>query len=588
MRRRRQTAAAPERDRRSVRLLGLAIFAAALGARLLFWQATPDRAWGWTAYFKGDAPLWLDWARAIELGARFELGLPIHPPGAAYLVALLWNGQASGIPFLRFAWAAIGALVPLVVFLAAARSFGLSVAAFAGCWTALSSGLLVLSTSINNETPYLALAVASVALTGDLRDRPPRGRLALWSAVNGVACLFRVEHVLFWILAFAFLAAGWVRRSGSGAFRWAAASLFFFALPLVPWHLSAWRAIRRFNTEPRIMTPVEERAVSGVERRLAGLTWTPEALRERDRLPAFLRRTASAFVLATVAHRGRGEVRAEDFAILEQAFGYRPRPLDRFPFVSSYGPLNFALANHAGATGGFDRSPLEEPPPLTGGAATYPTFLIQGLPPADLTFVYPPHLKLFNEGGSIGWRWIREHPGAFARLGAKKLAIFWSGAASGLTGWNLPMGLSGPRRRVDMVSADADLPAVVWRSAIGIVCLTGIVLAGRRAALVPWLLLLATRLAVTLLFFGYARQGAMAIPIVAILLALAVERVLHVRPSRLAFAVLAVGVTLEAARFVSKPQVRLDGARIGRSDPHPPDEHDAHHLEVNEGSPGRR
>jgi hypothetical protein len=112
--------------------------------------------------------------------------------------------------------------------------------------------------------------------------------------------------------------------------------------------------------------------------------------------------------------------------------------------------------------------------------------------------------------------------------------------------------------------------------------LTGIVLAGRRAALVPWLLLLATRLAVTLLFFGYARQGAMAIPIVAILLALAVERVLHVRPSRLAFAVLAVGVTLEAARFVSKPQARLDGARIGRSDPHPPDEHDAHRLETNE------
>jgi hypothetical protein len=580
VRRRRKTTASPERDRRSIRLLGLAIFVAALAIRLLFWQATADRGWGWTAYFKGDAPLWLEWARAIELGSTFELGLPIHPPGAAYLVALLWNGHESGVPILRFAWAAIGALVPLVVFLAAERSFGLRVAAFAGCWTALSSGLLVLSTSINNETPYLALAVASVALTGDLRDRPQTGRLALWSAVNGIACLFRVEHALFWILALAFLAVGWIRRSRSSAFRWIAASLFFFALPLAPWHLSAWSAIRRFNQEPRILTPIEERAVTGVERELADLTWTADAIAERERLPAFLRRTASAFVLATVAHRGGDEVRAEDFAILEQAFGYRSRPLHRFPFVSSYGPLNFALANHAGATGGFDRSLLEEPPPLSRGASSYPAFLVQGLPPPDLTFVYPPHLELFNEGYSTGWRWIRERPGAFARLAARKLAIFWSGAASGLTGWNLPMGLSGSRRPVDMVSPDADAPAVVWRSAIGIVCLAAIVFARRRPALVPWLLFLATRVAVTLLFFGYARAGATAIPVIAVLLALAVERWLHVRPSRLAVVALAIGVSLEAARFSSRPGVSIDGSPVGATDRFPPDEHAEHRIEV--------
>jgi hypothetical protein len=580
VRKRRRPPAPPARDRRIVRILALAIFAGALAARLFFWLATPDRAWGWTAYFKGDAPLWLDWARAIELGSRFELGLPIHPPGAAYLVALLWNGQASGIPFLRFAWAAIGALVPLAVFLAAERSFGLRVATFAGCWTATSSGLLVLSTSINNETPYLVLAIASVALMGALSDRPRTGRLALWSAANGVACLFRVEHVLFWILALTFLAVGWVRGSGSRASQWVAASILFFALPLVPWHLSAWSAIRRFNEQPRILTPVEEHAVAGVEGQLAGLRWTPDARRERDRLPAFLRRTASAFVLATVAHRGGGEVRAEDFGILEQAFGYRPRPLDRFPFVSSYGPLNLALANHAGATGGFDRSPLEEPPPLAGGAASYPAFLVQGLPPADLTFVYPPHLKLFNEGDSIGWRWIRQHPGDSARLAAKKLSIFWSGAASGLTGWNLPMGLSGRRRAVDAVAADSDAPAVVWRAAIGLVCLAGIFFGARRAALVPWLLFLATRIAVTLLFFGYVRTGATAIPVIAILAGLAVERWLRARPSRLAVAVLAVGVAVEAARFVSRPVVSIDGGHVGATDRLPSDEHSEHRIEV--------
>jgi hypothetical protein len=583
--RRRAPVPAPPRDRRLVRLAALAVFAAALAVRIFFWFSTADRSWGWTAYFKGDAPLWLDWARALETGSTFELGLPIHPPGAAYLVSLLWEGDASGIAFLRFAWVLLGALVPLAVFLAAERSFGLRVAAVAGCWTSLASGLLVLSTSINNETPYLTLAVASVALTGDLRDRPRRGRLALWSAVNGVACLFRVEHVLFWILALAFLAVGWIRLSRSGAFRWVAASLFFFALPLVPWHLSAWSAIRRFNTEPRIMTPVEERAVTGVERQLAGLTWTPDARRERDQLPAFLRRTASAFVLATVAHRGGDEVRGGDFAILDQAFGYRPRPLHRFPLVSSYGPLNFALANHAGATGGFDRSPLEEAPPLSGGASSYPAFLVQGLPPADLTFVYPPHLKLFNEGYSIGLSWIREHPGDFARLVARKLAIFWSGAASGLTGWSFPVGLSGVRRPVDMVTPGDDAVATIWRIALLLAAAAGVVAGRRNRALVPWLLFLATRLAATVLFFGYGRQGATAIPALAVLFGLAVERTVPARAARLAIPVLAIGVALEAARFVSKPQVRLDGAVIGPADPYPPDEHDAHRVAVNEESP---
>jgi hypothetical protein len=108
----------------------------------------------------------------------------------------------------------------------------------------------------------------------------------------------------------------------------------------------------------------------------------------------------------------------------------------------------------------------------------------------------------------------------------------------------------------------------------------GIVFAARRVALVPWLLFLGTRLAVTLLFFGYARAGATAIPVIAILLALAVERWLHVRPSRLAFAALAIGVTLEAARFVSRPGVSIDGSPVRATDTLSPAEHAEHRIEV--------
>ena len=570
----------PPRDRHSVRVLALGIFAAALATRLLFWQATADRAWGWTAYFKGDAPLWLEWARAIAAGKPFELGLPIHPPGAAYLAAFFWNELPSGIPFLRLSWIFLGSLVPLLVFLAAERSFGLRVAAVAGCWTAISSGLLVLSTSIDNETPYLVLAVGSIWLVEDLRERPKSGRLLLWSAVNGIACLFRVEHLLFYVLLLGFLAVGWIRRSGLRGVRRAAVSLLFFVLPLTPWHLSSWGAIRRFNEEPRQLNPTEESAVSAVENRLASVPWAPEARRERDRLPAFLRRTASAFVLATVAHRGGREVRAEDFGILDQAFGYRPKPLHRFPFVSSYGPLNFALANNGRATGGFDRSLLADPPPLAGGAASYPAFLVQGLPPGDLTFVYPPHLRLFNDGYSIGARWIAQHPSDFLALAGRKLTTFWSGAASGLTGWNFPTGMSGPRRAVDMVAPDDDALAIGWRVMVLLAALVGIVVARHRVAIVPWLLFLATRLAAAVLFFGYARQGAAAIPVIALLVAFALERWIPSRVARLAIPVLVAGVGLEARRLVLNPEVRLDGAAVFDRDAQSPADHADHRLEV--------
>ena len=575
------------KDRRTRRLLALAIFAAALVSRVLFWRASPDRDMAWTAYFQGDAPVWLDYARAIEVGRPFELGLPIHPPGAAWLVALLWNGVPSGVPFLRFAWAVLGALAALLVFLAAARSFPLRAAAVAGVWSAASTGLLVLSTSVNNETPYLVLVAGSLWFFEDLRKRPRIGRLALWSIANAVACLFRVEHLLFYVLGLALFAGIWTRMDGRRALRLAAASLFFFALPLVPWHATAWSAIARFNREPRPLTPVEESAVTGVEEATRGIAWTPEASRMRDDLPGFARRTGAAFVLATAAHRGIRTIGVPEFRVLEQAFGYAPEGLSRYPFVSSYGPLNFALANNAGADGGFDRSLLERPPPLAGGAAGYPSSLVRGLPPADLSFVYPAHVQLVNQGYSIGARWIRDHPSDFARLAVRKLAIFWRGAASGFTGSNVPMGLSGTRRAVDLVTAEGGI-ATAWSLAVLAVALAGLLAGGGETAAVPWLLFLASKVVVTVLFFGYARQGTTVIPVVALLAGLAAERWVFPRASSLtdravvrgAVAVLLLAVAVEAARFISKPDVRVDGLAIGAGAPSPADDHRSRRIEV--------
>jgi hypothetical protein len=447
-----------------------------------------------------------------------------------------------------------------------------------------------LSASLNNETPYLLLVCASLALLGDLRERPRAARLAAFSALNGIACLFRVEHALFFALVLAWLALGWWRARSPrrmGAVGLAAASFLF---PLVPWHAKAWSAIARFNREP-----LSEPAAEAAEAALAAIRWTPEAARMRDGLPAFARRTASAFVGATVVYRGlhggeasRPEVRPEDFGILDEAFGYVPRPVAGLPFVSSYGPLNFALANREGATGGFDASLLEAAPPLAGGASRYPPALVRGLPPPQLALAYPPHLRLFNEGYSIGLSWIREHPGAFARLAAKKLDIFWSGAALGLTGWNLPMGLSGTRRAVDLAAPVSGPVATSWRIAILALAALGAAVRLRQPALVPWLLFFATKAAAAAMFFGYARLGATAFPAVSLLVVLAVDRAGRDRsrvPGRragaVAAAVLALGVVAEAARFLSHPEVTLDGRAVdARGDPFPADLHRDQVLEV--------
>jgi hypothetical protein len=303
-------------------------------------------------------------------------------------------------------------------------------------------------------------------------------------------------------------------------------------------------------------------------------------------MPAVARGIAAAFVAETVRHRGGERVRAQDLAILEEAFGYVPRPLARFPFVSSYGPLNFALANHPAATGGFSRAALEDPPPLRGGPQRYPPALIQGVPPPDLALAYPPHLRLLNEGYRVGWAWITADPARFLRLSLAKLRMFWSGAALGLTGYNLPAGFSGTRRAVDMLVPDPGLLERAWAAVLGVGCMAGLVLARAQPALVPWLLFLISRLVPAVLFYGYARHGALAIPVVALLLGLALQRLIAGRaePRRvlaaLTIAMLAA-TALEAARYARPPLLTIDGQTMtGGADPVPPDHHRDQRVEL--------
>lgn len=542
-----------------------AAFAAALLIRFLYWRATSDSSWPHSAAFKGDAILWVEYARALRTGAPFELGLPIHPPGTAYLVAALGSGGGS-FTFLKAVWCVLGASAAGLFTAAIVRAFGVAVGAVAGVVMAASSGLLMLSASLNGETPYLALVALGFWML-PAPDTPSRVRLASWAAVQGIACLFRVEHVLFFALALAFVAARSLRAIGAA--RTVAASamaLAAFAAPLLPWHWSAWRAIERFNEGPAAPPPAL-RAFLG---QLSGISWEPEARARLAALPAFARNHGEAFVAATVAHRGGARVRVEDFEILREAFGSEPRPLAPRPFVSLYGPLNFALASHPGCGPGFGHAALDDPPPLAGGATSYPPMLVAGLPPRELAFTYPPHLALINDGHAMGWRWLAAEPARAARRAAARLARFWAGAATALTGYGLPAGLSGIRYAVDVTVADGIL-AAAWRIALLAAAAAGLIAGRRNPALHPWLLLLATKAIAAAAFFGYARLGATTIPVVALLVAIAAvrwwpARARHVIERAARVALLAL-IVVEAGRWLDHPRLLLGGHPAGPHDP---------------------
>ncbi len=585
------------------RRAAVGIFSLALLLRLLFLYATPDSSWPHSALYKGDAPTWLAYAEAIERGEPFDQGLPLRPPGNGFLIAALAGGDlatgnsTSALSRLQWAWCLLGAATVLLLYLAVRESFGAGPALAIGLLGAFSHGLMVLSTSLNNETPYLFLVALLLWMWPRVREPGRWPSLLAWGGLNALACLFRVEHALFFVLTSACLALfPWRTAGPSPAARrvlGAAAIVgLAFGAVLTPWHAGAWQSVREFNRGEPSLDPGTTHMLDQLEAALAHIPWSPEARADRDALPAVSRRTLASFVTATVVVRGGESVSAEDFReILEGAFGSVPQPLGEHPFIAIYGGLNFYLANHEGAPPGFGRGPLDLPPPLEGGASRYPAPLVAGLPPPDLALTYPPHLQIVNEGYGLGLRWILEHPANASALAFEKLGLFWTGATLGFGGSNLPFGNEGLRRRVDLNVPQGhplSLPwKLLWLSTLG----GGLWLARRNPATVPWLAYLLTKIVATVAFFGYARQGASAFPVLALLAALVLDlgyrTFIGPERTRLAGRVLAVVVVLlvaaEIARTVRPPELTIDDRPVTSGDPWPLELHEDRRIGVGSG-----
>lgn len=536
-------------------LVAAALFAIAWLVRALSAAALPDGAWPHALVYKGDVFEWLQSVASARAGSPEFAGLPLRPPGMVWLVDALWPDATSpDVTALGRTWRVVGALVAPLVYATARRDLSEATARAAGVLAAFATGPLLMTGALESETPYLALTTGALAV-GALDVR--RGAAA--GLLHGAACLLRVEHVVFVVLL-----AG--SRALEGRRRAAAALGVGFVVALAPWHVVAWGRARDVLEADAPRGAAAAAALERVEARAADVAWTPEAAAVRDAWPAVVRRTAAAFVADTVRHRGGQRVDVADLAILDEAFGARPRPWSSRFFVSMYGPLNVALSADPSAPDvGFTRGPLDARPPLTGGAARYPPDLVAGLPPSDLRLDYLPHLALFTgrDVSSLDALSVAASP-----RGLRRVAHAWRGAAMGVGILGLPVGLSGTRGAVDLLVSDG-----AWATLVAVVAAALAAVGAWRggAGTRPWTLFVVAKLGTAAVAFGYARFGATAAPAVAVLAAAAVGPLwTHRRVVVLALALLAVDVFVATVGV----EATIDGRPVGATDPFPLDDHE--------------
>jgi hypothetical protein len=519
--------------------------------RLLFWAATPDAGPGWHPAFQGDAPVWQDLAARLDRNdLDDELRLPWRPPAMLWLVAALWNGDAATVWPLRLLFAALGALVAPLVWILLRRHLASAIAAPAAGLCAVATNLLLLGSGLHVEGVYLALVLVSLIDQPGLGASRPRRVAVRWGALHGLLCLLRAEHVL----TFAALAVvAW--RCGA---RWRTLALATAALGavLLPWQLTAARLVDDYNAGSPRLPPLS-------------LPWDATAVAAVRELPSFQQVPVLGFVDATVAARGGRRVTVQDLGVVREAYGVWPEPLPH-PFIALYGGLNFFLANTPEADGGFSRAALDRPPPLLGGDERYPPGLRRVLP-TRFAFSYPPHLDAVVHGHARGLAEIAaDSAGALARC-ARKLWHAVEGATGGVGGAALPIGLSGVRRPVDFVTATGAWPAV-WRSAVLALGLAGLWLLRGNRALWPLLAFATTKVLTVAMFFGYARQGALCLPALAVGVAAAVHALVAPRwpallQPRTGLLLLAALLAAEVFRARGGAEATIDGLPVAGAEP---------------------
>ena len=189
-------------------------------------------------------------------------------------------------------------------------------------------------------------------------------------------------------------------------------------------------------------------------------------------------------------------------------------PLPRFAPVTSYGPFNFAMANHEDADGG----PNRDHPMLDSCDAVISTDLAAG----QLNLACPAIYELYVHGYAIGAGWLLNNPSAALTLASRKIALTIGFLADGFFADNIGVGVTGVRRRVDLLD-----PANRWLLPVRLLLVVVGVWTLRRSpvAFVVVAAPLAALVGSTLLIYGYVRLGVAYLPIVYVLIGAGIARI---------------------------------------------------------------
>ena len=181
-------------------------------------------------------------------------------------------------------------------------------------------------------------------------------------------------------------------------------------------------------------------------------------------------------------------------------------PLAVFAPVTSYGPFNFAMANHEDADGGPNRDhPMLDLCNTETGAQ---------LEAGQIDLACPAMYDLYVNGYAIGARWLARNPGLALVLVERKIANTIGFLAQGYLADDFAASVDGTRRRVDLVDPDR-------RSLISLHLLliaAGLVALRSRAIALGVVAAPVVALAASaMLFYGYVRLGVAYLPVVWVL-----------------------------------------------------------------------
>ncbi|MEM1177691.1 MAG: glycosyltransferase family 39 protein [Acidobacteriota bacterium] len=420
--------------------------------RVLFLLSNRDRDWPFTIFYQGDAQAFFLHARALLAGQPYDEGIPFHPPGFPLLLsAVHWLFGASGagpIPHrsIKIFLALVSSAAVGFLFLLAKPYLGRAAAAVGSLLLTYHFGHYVLSIAPVGEGVFLTLLLATLCWWTRRFDHPlsiprPHGGAAPHRRRDGLAlgllggalALLRFESVLLFGGLVVLGLFGDVGRRRRGDRLWPRAGVWVAAV--AGWWL--------------VVSP-----------------WT---LRNYKTLSDFNERMA----------------------------GRIAEPLPTFVPVTIYGPINLALANQAGATGGFSPEALTG---ATGGGSL------------DLT--RPKHLEWLLHGDRIAWRWIAEHPGDFAALVLRKWHLAGEVFSLGFLQGNVPGGLDGVRRPIDIFVPENQslgwLMPIVILGGLGVAMSRG---GGARRYLGLVALVGGCFLITTALFYGYVRLALLVLPL---------------------------------------------------------------------------